>query len=82
MGTRNGAVIQRLQILPLSLGARPGRSATFTVLTFGDLGVPDMAYLEHPMGALRMDKEADVARATRTFDRLRSLALSPETRWC
>jgi transcriptional regulator with XRE-family HTH domain len=67
-----------LQVLPLGLGAHPGLSAAFTVLAFGDLAVPDMAYVEHPVGAVHIDKEADVSRATLTFDRLRSLALSPD----
>ncbi len=66
-----------LQVLPHSIGAYPGMSAVFTVLSFGDLGMVDMAYVEHPMGAVHMDKAADVSRATLTFDHLRSLALSP-----
>ena len=65
-----------LQVLPLSLGARRGLSAGFTLLSFADM--PDLAYLEHPMGAVHMEKEADVATATLTFDQLRSLALNPE----
>ncbi len=66
-----------LQVLPRGLGAYPGMSAVFTVLSFGDLGVPDIAYVEHPMGSVHMDKEGDVAWATLTFERLRSLAMSP-----
>lgn len=67
-----------VQVLPMRLGARPALSAVFTVLSFGDLGVSDMAYVEHPMGAVHMDKESDVARATLMFDRLRTLALDPD----
>ena len=52
-------------------------SAVFTVLSFGDLGEPYLAYVEHPMGSVQIDKEADVARAILVFNRLRSLALSP-----
>lgn len=66
-----------LQVLPLGLGARPSLSASFTLLSFAPLGVPDMAYGEHPMSAVHADKEADVARAALTYDRLRSLALNP-----
>lgn len=65
------------QVLPTGTGAHPAMSAVFTVLSFGDLGVPDLAYTEHPMGAVQMEKEADVARATLVFDRLWSLTLSP-----
>ena len=65
------------QVLPIGTGAHPAMSAVFTVLSFGDLGEPDLAYVEHPMGAVQMAKEADVARATLVSDRLWSLALSP-----
>jgi len=65
-----------LHVLPLSLGARQGLSASFTLLSFADM--PDLTYLEHPMGAVHMEKEADVVTATLAFDQLRSLALNPE----
>jgi len=66
-----------LQVLPTCVGAHPGMPGVFTVLSFSELGEPDMAYVEHPLGALQFETEADVARATLVFDRLRSLALSP-----
>jgi transcriptional regulator with XRE-family HTH domain len=65
------------QVLPLSTGARPGLSAAFTVLSFDTLGLPDMAYVEHPMGSVQLEQEDDVARASMVFEQLRSLALSP-----
>lgn len=64
-----------LQVLPLGLGGRPAMSAVFTLLSFGDTGIPDMVYADHPMGAIHLDKESDVARAILVFDRLQSLAL-------
>jgi transcriptional regulator with XRE-family HTH domain len=67
-----------LQVLPLSLGAHPGLSAPFTLLTFGDIDFGDMVYVEHPVGAVHINKESEVAVATLTFDRLRSLALDVE----
>ena len=66
-----------VQVLPNSVGAHPAMASTFTVLSFGDLGEPDMAYVEHSLGALVLDKEAEVARGRLTFDRLRSAALGP-----
>ena len=48
-----------------------------TIPRFADLGHPDLAYVEHTLGALLIEKEADVQRATTAFDRLRSDALSP-----
>jgi transcriptional regulator with XRE-family HTH domain len=65
------------QVVPLSTGAHPALTSVFTVLSFDHLGMPDMAYVEHPMGAMHMEKEAEVAAATLVFDQLRSIALSP-----
>jgi hypothetical protein len=36
--------------MPMSLGARPAMSGGFTLLSFGDIGVADMVYVEHPVG--------------------------------
>ncbi|MBA2308151.1 MAG: helix-turn-helix domain-containing protein [Pseudonocardiales bacterium] len=66
-----------LQVLPGDIGAHPGLDGAFTLLSFGELDEPDVAYVEHPMGAVHLQKEADVARATLVFDGLRSDALSP-----
>lgn len=66
-----------LHVLPTGVGARPALAGGFTLLSFADLGLPDLAYTEHPLGSTRIDKKADVIRAARLFDRLRSLALDP-----
>ncbi len=66
-----------LQVLPLSADAGAGLAGAFIVLGFGDLGEPDMAYVEHPCGADHVEKPEDVADAKLRFDRLRSEALSP-----
>lgn len=66
-----------LQVLPLATAARAAMASGLTVLSFGALGEPDMAYVEHSLGAMHMDKASDVARAKLKFDRLRSDALSP-----
>ncbi|TWF78497.1 helix-turn-helix protein [Pseudonocardia hierapolitana] len=67
-----------LQVLPMSLGAHPGLSAPFTLLTFGGIDFGDMVYVEHPIGAVHISKEEEVAVARLKFDRLRSLALDPD----
>lgn len=63
------------QVLPLGAAVRV--SGSFTVLSFGDLGEPDLVYVEYFMGATHIDKAELVAASTLTFDRLRSEALSP-----
>jgi transcriptional regulator with XRE-family HTH domain len=70
-----------LQVLPMSLGAHPGLSAPFTLLTFGGIDFGDMVYVEHPVGAVHISKEDEVAVARLKFDRLRSLARTPTSRW-
>ncbi|MGH3585262.1 MAG: helix-turn-helix domain-containing protein [Pseudonocardia sp.] len=65
-----------LQVLPTRVGAHPGIDGAFTVLSFDGLGEPDMAYVEHPVGAVHIEKEEHVARARLVFDHLCSSALS------
>ncbi|QYN34921.1 helix-turn-helix domain-containing protein [Pseudonocardia sp. DSM 110487] len=67
-----------LHVMPLSVGAYPGLSAPFTLLTFGGIDFGDMLYVEHPAGAVHINKEEQVAVARLKFDRLRSFALDPD----
>jgi transcriptional regulator with XRE-family HTH domain len=66
-----------LHVLPTAVGAHAALASEFNILHFGDLDEPDMAYVEHTLGALNLDKEEDVARARLTFERLLSDALDP-----
>jgi hypothetical protein len=66
-----------LQVLPASVGAHAALASSFTLLRFDSPDQSDIAYVEHSLGALLMEKEADVRRARLLFDRLRSDALSP-----
>jgi hypothetical protein len=52
-------------------------ASSFTILSFGELGEPDMAHVEHTIGALILDKEAEVVRARVAFERVWSDALDP-----
>ncbi len=66
-----------LQVLPTGAGADLPVTSGFIVLGFGDLDEPDMAYAEHSLGAVLIQKKAEVTRSRILFDRLRSLALGP-----
>lgn len=66
-----------LQVLRSGQGVHPALASGFLVLSFGDLGEPDMAYVEHALGATNLWKEPDVTLARLKFDRLRTLALAP-----
>jgi transcriptional regulator with XRE-family HTH domain len=66
-----------LQVLPAASGAHGGLGSGFVILNFGALDEPDMAYVEHALGATHLVKEPDLVRARLVFDQLRSLALTP-----
>jgi transcriptional regulator with XRE-family HTH domain len=66
-------------VLPGSVGAHAAVASGFSILSFEDLDEPDMAYVEHALGAVSLDKAGDVARARLTFERLLSDALDPAT---
>jgi hypothetical protein len=66
-----------LHVLPTAVGAHAALPSGFMILNFEDLDEPDMAYVEHTLGALSLDKAGDVARAKLTFERVLSDALDP-----
>ncbi|HEY1971030.1 MAG TPA: helix-turn-helix transcriptional regulator [Pseudonocardia sp.] len=67
-----------LRILPVGVGAHLAQAGNFTLLSFDDRDEPDVAYAEHPLGAVHTDRESTVSKARLRFDRLRSDALSPD----
>jgi transcriptional regulator with XRE-family HTH domain len=66
-----------LRVLPTDVGAHAALASGFSILNFGELGEPDMVYIEHTVGALTLDKAGDVARARLAFERVLSAALDP-----
>ncbi len=66
-----------LQVLPAGVGAHAAMGSGFVVLGFGDLGEPDMAYVEHALGAAHVEGEREVATARRKLDQLRRIAPGP-----
>ncbi|MCO1654472.1 DUF5753 domain-containing protein [Pseudonocardia humida] len=65
-------------VLYRPVGVHVAMGSGFTILNYGGLGEPDLAYMEHSLGSLFIEKGREVRRATLSFDRLRSIALSPE----
>jgi hypothetical protein len=78
LGTAGRLPTVTLQVLPADAGARHPTASGFAILNFGDLGEPDLAYVEHSFGSLLVEKKSDVTAGKLLFDRLRSAALSPE----
>lgn len=67
-----------VQVMPTAAGAHHGMTGSFTLLSFPSPDDADIAYLEHSMGGLRVEKPEEVHRASLVFDQLRSAALSPD----
>jgi len=66
-----------LQVLPANPGAHASLGSGFAVLSFGDLGEPDMACVDHALGQTFVEDEQEVLLARKKFDQLRTLALGP-----
>jgi hypothetical protein len=66
-----------LHVLPSTVGAHAALASGFTILHFGAIGEPDIAYVEHALGAVTLDKGNDVAQAKRSFESVLSQALDP-----
>ncbi|MEV7908001.1 helix-turn-helix domain-containing protein [Streptomyces anulatus] len=66
-----------VQVLPLATGAHGGVEGAFSVLSFGDED-PDVGYTECPSGDVYVEAADQVRRLMLTFERLASMALSPE----
>jgi transcriptional regulator with XRE-family HTH domain len=65
------------RVLPTEVGEHPGLDGGFALLSFGELGEPDLAYVEHVAGGVHIEKAEEVTRCSLAFDGLRSAALSP-----
>jgi len=66
-----------LQILPLS-GAHAVAGGAFTLLRFGDLDLPDIAYLEQLLNAVYIDRRDQVECYALLLERLAVEALTPD----
>jgi hypothetical protein len=65
------------QVLPAYPGPHGSLASGFTVLSFGDLDEPDLAYVEHALGAAHIEGEEEVLLARKKFDQLRTMAMRP-----
>ena len=66
-----------IQVIPYKAGAHPAMDSTFTILDFTD-PVPSVVYVEGLVGHIYLERPHDIARYEYIFDRLKSLALSPQ----
>ncbi|REE96139.1 helix-turn-helix domain-containing protein [Thermomonospora umbrina] len=67
-----------LQLVPYSVGAHPGATGNFSLLSFPESSDADAAYVEIVNGNLWIDRAEEVERFATAFDHLRAVAVSPE----
>lgn len=67
-----------VRVLPFDAGEHPSIGTAFTLLRFADASAMNAVYLEHHMGALYLERPADLMRYTEMFEQLATLALSPD----
>jgi hypothetical protein len=66
-----------LQVLPNRGGAHAGMDGSFTLLNFLEEEDPDLLFVSYVTGSLHIENPQEVAAAKLVFDRLRTVALSP-----
>ncbi len=66
-----------IQVVPFAKGIYPGHGA-FILMDFDEDEIPSMLYREGPYGVEGVERGEDVELYRATFNRLRSLALSPD----
>jgi transcriptional regulator with XRE-family HTH domain len=66
-----------IYVIPFATGAHPAMDSLFEILDFGDTA-PQVVYVEGLMGYIYLDRAQDISRYAQVFDRLRTLALTPE----
>jgi transcriptional regulator with XRE-family HTH domain len=67
-----------VRVLPFEAGEHPSIGTAFTLLRFADASAMNAVYLEHHMGALYLERPADLMRYTAMFEQLVGRSLSPD----
>jgi transcriptional regulator with XRE-family HTH domain len=67
-----------LRVIASSVGAHPAVTGEFTILSFPEMGAPDVVFLEHMTSNLYVEREAEVFLYTLAFDKLIAQAMEPQ----
>jgi transcriptional regulator with XRE-family HTH domain len=65
-------------VVPFGAGEHPSIGAAFTLLRFADAEVMNCVYLEHHLGALYLERPADIRRYSSIFEQLVASALGQD----
>ena len=66
-----------VQVAPFRRGGHAGAGGSFTVLRFGEPGLPDVVYIEQLTSALYLEKREDVDHYMEVMNRLSAEAMTP-----
>jgi transcriptional regulator with XRE-family HTH domain len=67
-----------IRVLTFDAGEHPSIGTAFTLLRFADASAMNAVYLEHHMGALYLERPADLLRYSAMFEQLADSALDPD----
>jgi transcriptional regulator with XRE-family HTH domain len=66
-----------IQVVPWSAGAHPAMESNFRIVDLPGQ-IPPVVFVEGLIGYVYLEREEDVARYRKVFDRLRSIAMDPQ----
>jgi transcriptional regulator with XRE-family HTH domain len=67
------------QLIPFGAGAHAGMPGSFVFMQFAEATISDVVYIDSMAGELFLEDEDDVRRYRLVFERLRAVAVSPDT---
>lgn len=67
-----------VRVIPYSAGAHPAMDSTFNFLEFDDPAIPDIVYVEGPVGNIYVERESDLVIYREVLHFLAAAALGPE----
>ena len=66
-----------IQVIPFAIGAHPGVESNFNILDM-PTPTPGVVFVEGLVGSIYLERSEDLDRYHRVFDRLRTIALTPD----
>lgn len=66
----------KLQVMPFRVGAHPGMTSAFTIVSFAEPGAVDVVHMDTTSTTLWLESERDATRHAALFDRIARLSLS------
>jgi transcriptional regulator with XRE-family HTH domain len=75
--TMSGLSNVTIQVIPNCVGAHPGMTTPFVILSFADRADPQIAFLDYLTGALYLERSNELSRYELVFNHLVAVAMPP-----